>query len=137
MILPRDDRRARAIALAFLVLAPPAYGALALAFGMDANWDLRNYHWYNAYAFLNGRAGFDRLVAQMPSFYNPLMDVPFYLAATTLPARVAGFLLGTVQGVNVSLAFALALVSLRVPDDRRRVGLAVALAVMAGLGGGT
>ncbi|HYD65297.1 hypothetical protein [Azospirillum sp.] len=137
MILPEDDRRARAIALAFLVLAPLAYGALTLSFGMDANWDLRNYHWYNAYAFLNGRIGFDRLVAQMPSFYNPLIDVPFYLAATHLPARAAGFLLGAVQGINVSLAFALALVTLRVPDEGKRVWLAVALAAMAGLGGGT
>ncbi|PWC91067.1 hypothetical protein TSO5_20215 [Azospirillum sp. TSO5] len=131
------DRRARLIGIAFLLLAPPAYGLLTLAFGMDANWDLRNYHWYNGYAMLTGRIGRDLLVAQMPSFYSPFLDVPFYWLATHLPARVAGFLWGTLQGINLSLLYLLASFCLRNVPNLKRTLVAVALAVMGGLGGGT
>lgn len=130
------DRQARLLALAFLALAPLAYGWLALRFGMDANWDLRNYHWYNAHAFLTGRIGFDLLPAQIPSFYNPLLDVPFYLAATAWPAPVAGFLLATAQGVNAALLFLLGFATLRVGGERTRVVLAMILAALGMLGGG-
>ncbi|HYH38402.1 MAG TPA: hypothetical protein VD860_09300 [Azospirillum sp.] len=136
-ILPTSDRRARLIALAFLVLAPLAYGALGVSLDMDANWDLRNYHWYNAYAVLTGRIGFDLLPAQMPSFYNPVLDLPFYWLATAFPAPVAGFVWSAVQGLNLSLLFGLAMASLRVGAEMRRTLLAVVLAVMGGLGGGT
>ncbi|PWC36151.1 hypothetical protein [Azospirillum sp. TSO35-2] len=132
-----DDRRARLAGRAFLLLAPLAYGLLTLAFGMDANWDLRNYHWYNGYAMLTGRIGRDLLPAQMPTFYSPLLDVPFYLLASHLPARVAGFIWGTVQGVNLSLLFLLASSCLRNGPALQRTLIAMALAVMGGLGGGT
>jgi hypothetical protein len=132
-----DDRGARLIGIAFLLLAPPAYGLLTLAFGMDANWDLRNYHWYNGYAMLTGRIGRDLLAAQMPTFYSPFLDVPFYWLATHLPARVAGFLWGTLQGINLSLLYLLASFCLRNVPGLKRALIAVALAVMGGLGGGT
>ncbi|MBK1841247.1 hypothetical protein JHL17_27970 [Azospirillum sp. YIM B02556] len=132
-----DDRRSRLIGLAFLLLAPPAYGLLTLAFGMDANWDLRNYHWYNGYAMLTGRIGRDLLAAQMPSFYSPFLDVPFYWLATHLPARAAGFLWGTLQGINLSLLYVLASSSLRNVPPLKRTLTAMVLAAMGGLGGGT
>ena len=127
-------RRPRTAAFAFLLLAPPLYGLLGLTLGMDANWDLRNYHWYNAYALLTGRLGMDMLPAQMPSFYNPLLDVPFYLLATHLPARAAGFVWGTLHGLNLALVFLLAHATLRVGTAWGRVALAALLAVMAGFG---
>ncbi|PWC37064.1 hypothetical protein [Azospirillum sp. TSO22-1] len=136
-ILPTSDRRARLIAAAFLVLAPLAYGALGVSLDMDANWDLRNYHWYNAYAFLTGRIGIDLLPAQMPSFYNPILDLPFYWLATAFPAPVAGFVWSAVQGLNLPLLFGLAMASLSVGTEMRRTLLAAALAAMGGLGGGT
>ena len=66
--LPPKEHRAHKLALAFLVLAPFAFGLLALYLGQDGNWDLRNYHWYNAYAFLNGRYAIDILPSQTPWF---------------------------------------------------------------------
>ena len=134
---PDDDHRARLIGIAFLLLAPPAYGLLTLTFGMDANWDLRNYHWYNGYAMLTGRIGRDLLAAQMPTFYSPFLDVLFYWLATHLPARVAGFLWGTLQGINLSLLYLLASFCLRNVPVLKRTLIAMALAVMGGLGGGT
>ena len=46
----------RHAALLACCLAPLCFGAFAaFVLQQDANWDLRNYHWYNPYAFLNGR----------------------------------------------------------------------------------
>ncbi len=130
---PRE-RSARRARWAFLLLAPPAYGFLALAFAMDANWDLRNYHYYNAYAFLGGREGFDLLVASVPTFFNPLLDLPFFLAAEAWPARLVGFLLGTVQGLNALPLFGIGHALIAADDPLRRVGIAAGFAVL-GLAG--
>ncbi|MDX2028823.1 MAG: hypothetical protein SFW62_09350 [Alphaproteobacteria bacterium] len=135
-LLPPPGRRARNLALAVLALAPLAFGALAVALGQDANWDLRNYHWYNAYAFLNGRHGFDILPSQTPWFYNPVLDVPFYLLATHVPAVVAGFILGCVQGLNFILLFMLAHATLIISHPRNKVLACLGLAALGMLGGG-
>ena len=126
----------RAAAALFLTLAPPAFGLLTLALPMDANWDLRNYHYYNAYAFLAGREGYDLLVAQLPSFFNPLIDLPFFLAVQAWPARLVGFALGTVQGLNILPLYGIARAALRItPEGRcRLVAAAAALLGMTGAG---
>ena len=117
------------------VSVPAAYGVLALALGMDANWDLRNYHYYNAYAFLSGRLGFDLLLAHVPTFFNPTIDVPFFLAAEAWPARVVGFLLGAAQGLNVIPLFGIAYALLRL-EARWRIGTAAGLALLGVTGVG-
>lgn len=91
-----------------LALFPIFYALLSLAMGQDANWDLKNYHWYNGYAFLNGRHGFDLLPSQTPYFYNPLLDGAFYAMASSVPAWVASFVLSALQGMNFILLFFLA-----------------------------
>jgi hypothetical protein len=134
--LPPTGHRARKLALAILVLAPCAIGLLALALGQDANWDLRNYHFYNAYAFLNNRYAQDLLPSQTPYFYNPLLDVPFFVLATHMSARMAGFVLGFVQGLNFVLLFMIAHAVLIVPNPRHKVIVCAALAALGMLGGG-
>ncbi len=69
----------------------------------DSYWDTRNYHIYNAYAFLNGRVGFDLAPAMMQSYFNPLLDVPYYLMAMHWPPRLVGFVMGTMHGLNFVL----------------------------------
>ncbi len=135
-LLPPRGHRVRPLALTILTLAPFVFGALALLLGQDANWDLRNYHWYNAYAFLNDRYGQDLLPSQTPYFYNPILDVPFYWLGTHVSARVAAFVLGTVQGLNFILLFMLAHVSLIIPNPRHKVVVCSLLAALGMLGGG-
>ncbi|HUY68111.1 MAG TPA: hypothetical protein VMV79_02275 [Alphaproteobacteria bacterium] len=135
-LLPPKQHRARLIALALMGAAPFAFGALAIWLGQDANWDLRNYHWYNAYAFLHWRYGFDVLPSQMPWFYNPLLDVPYYLLASHVPAKVAAYALGFVQGLNFILLFMLAYVALKPFNAWGKVGVCAALAALGMLGGG-
>lgn len=59
---------------AFLAIS----GLAGLYVGQDANWDLRNYHLYNPFAFLNGRYAIDIAPAQRQTFHNPLADLPFF-----------------------------------------------------------
>jgi hypothetical protein len=135
--LPPHGHRAGRLAFFLLTMTPLAFGGLALYLGQDANWDLRNYHWYNAYAFINGRYGFDLLPSQTPFFYNPLLDVPFFLLASNVPANVASFILGAVQGLNFVLLFMLAHVSLVVANPRQKVLVCAAVAAVGMLGGGS
>ena len=127
----------RAALAVFLAATPLGFGLAVLALGMDANWDLRNYHYYNAYAWLAGREGYDLLVAQAPSFFSPYLDVPFYLATEVWPARLVGFILGTVQGLNVLPLYGIAYATLEAGEMRRRRLLAAALALLGMVGVGT
>ena len=136
LFLPPKTHKARRLAVFLLAITPFLVGVLAVCLGQDANWDLRNYHWYNAYAFLNGRYGVDLLPSQTPWFYNPTMDVPFYLLATHVPSVVAGFILGCVQGLNFILLFMLAYASLIIANPRHKVLACAGLAAMGMLGGG-
>ncbi len=122
--------------MALLCLAPIAVGLLALALGQDANWDLRNYHYYNAYAFLNNRYAMDLLPSQTPAFYNPLLDVPFFLMATHLSAKATAFGLGLIQGLNFILIFMIAHATLIIPHPRHKTVVCAALAALGMLGGG-
>jgi hypothetical protein len=124
-------------ALAWMAAAlAPLFGVLAVVLGQDANWDLRNYHFYNPYAFLNGRLGFDIAPAQPATFYNPLMHVPFYLLAEALPPRAVGFVLGTIQGLNLVPLSLIAHRVLALPPGRASQGAALSLSVFALSGAG-
>lgn len=45
----------------------------------DFFWDFMNYHYYNAFAFLNNRLNYDIVLASINTFFNPLMDIPLYI----------------------------------------------------------
>jgi len=130
------EASARRASTLILVLGPLAYGLLSLTLGQDANWDLRNYHWYAGFALLAGRHGFDMVPSQTPSFYNPLLDAPLYLVAATLPAPVAMGLWSLLHALNFVLVFLLARELLRIDDPRRRTWAAGAVAAVGVLGAG-
>jgi hypothetical protein len=96
------------VALAMAWIAPVLFGLLSMALGQDSNWDLKNYHWYNPYALLNGRLDLDMAPGQWQSYFNPLIDVPYYLLSITLPGPLVGFLMGYAHGLNVVLVMAIA-----------------------------
>ncbi len=103
----RSDSRFSLSILPWIV-GPLLFGCLALYLGQDANWDLRNYHFYNPYAFLFHRFNFDIAPAQVATFYNPLLYIPFYELVTRLSPKAVGFILGAVQGLNFPLLIGLA-----------------------------
>lgn len=114
--------------LILFCLAPVICGLLALLYGMDGSWDLRNYHYYNGWALLHGHVERDMLVSQVPSFYNPVLDVPFAWAAGFLDARVIAFLLGMIHGADFILLTLLGEELLSEQNDHRRFTLAALLA---------
>lgn len=104
--------RATIASLAGVVLI---YAALS---GADASFDLRNYHLYNGYAFLNGRMGVDLAPAQLQTFYVPTLDVLYFLLFRGLNATpgLLNAVLAIPHAIAVCLAWAIARLYLaRVP----------------------
>ena len=112
--------------------APVLIGAVGLLLGQDANWDFRNYHYYNGYAFLNGRLGFDLLPANHPTYYNPLLDAAVYWTMQNMPAWQVALLLGSFQGLITPLLYNIALLVTPVMPRQKLVAAIVAAAGCTG-----
>ncbi len=97
----------------------------AVLAGQDMNWDLRNYHYYTAYALWWGRMSYHIAPAQVQTWLNPLVYLPYYLFINHCRPVVAGAIFGGVAGLNFVLVYALT--RLIVPTERRLLGMAVAL----------
>src|SRR5580693_8841872 len=108
--------------LTFLGLVMLFWAAFVIVLGKDTSWDFRNYHWYAPYAFLNNRLTIDMAVAHQASYYNPFLDIPFYLLATKTHAWIALGVLGLVQGANVVPIYLMARAGLRIADNRLGAG---------------
>jgi hypothetical protein len=110
-------------------------GLASLAMGIDVNWDLRNYHFYNPWAWVNGRTFQDYAPAQLQSYYSPFLDLPFFaLVSVGLPAAVISFLMGAPFGIG---AYFFARIARIVIDDvgEKRTTLAILAAGAIGLTG--
>lgn len=115
-----------------LLLVPLLFGLLSLALGQDDNWDLHNYHFYNPYALLNGKIGYDLAPGQWQSYFNPTLDLLYYALVQTLAAPVAGLVMGFLHGLNFLLL--LALTRQLLPAAPERTAWLLALAGMLGPG---
>lgn len=97
--LDKSDHRSSAL----WILLPLAFGLLSLFAGQDANWDLQNYHLYNPYALLTGRIGHDLAPAGLQTYFNPLLDIPYYWMSMNLSPMAVAFIMGTFHGLNFVL----------------------------------
>ena len=105
---PRSGLLHAAIAMApgtmFALMTPLCivfgFGLLAILLGQSDGWDLRNYHLYNGWAFWTGRGERDFAVAQLQTYYNPLLATFTYLLFANLPPWLSTFVLGALQGAN-------------------------------------
>lgn len=113
----------------------PVFGLLSLLRGRDVSWDFRNYHWYNPYAWLNDRSGIDMAVAHHATYYNPLADVPVFVAAQYAPTWLVGFAIGCVHGLNLVLLYWLARAATGAQSASREDWIAFAIAVIGTTGG--
>jgi hypothetical protein len=137
MTLTQNEPRALRLALRewlFLGLAILGWAGFVVFLGKDTSWDFRNYHWYIPYAYLNGRMGFDIAVAHLATYYNPLLDVPFYWIATHSPSWFALAALGAVQGANVVPLYLMARTILRVSEFRLSAATVALLGQTGALG---
>ena len=70
---------------------------------------------------------FDVVVAHQASYYNPFLDIPFYLLATHTHSWIALGVMGMVQGANVVPLYLIGREGLAIPDRKLAAGaLAVA-----------
>lgn len=89
---------------ALLALCLVTGGFISVWLGQDANWDLKNYHIYNPWAFLHGRFSIDLFAAGLQTYFNPLLDLPYYFFAFEwLPdqPRAVAFLMGLPYGLLI------------------------------------
>ena len=118
------NRWAMWLTLAALVAFPFIYGLVALHRGEDADWDLMNYHFFDPFWVLRNHQ-FDIMPAQLQTYYNPVLDIPFYFAARHLSARTVAYGISFVQGLSFPILYLIA----RLFTRRRLLAL-----VGAGLG---
>lgn len=130
----RTPARSR-IDVVLFVLGPLGVALLALWLGQSTSWDLRNYHWYNPYALLEGRMGFDVAVAHHATFYNPLVDLPLWWIAPFVSGAGAAVFLGLLQGLNFSFLYLIARDTLVSDNGTPRRGIAAVLALLGVTGG--
>src|SRR5256885_5421483 len=91
------DRLHRPLWIAIALLAS---GYVSLKLGQDTVWDLKNYHYYNPWALLNGRLDVDIAAAQLQTYYNPVLDLVFYgLTRLIRSARAVAFVMGWWTGI--------------------------------------
>ena len=128
---PRSSRAVLADCVLLVTLVAMA-GVWAIMRGQDANWDLQNYHFYNPWAWWNGYI-FDRdiAVAQLQTFHNPLLDLPFFLLIEAgWPPRAIAFALAVPAGVSAYfLAKLLPLLFADLPTSERRIAVACAFVI--------
>jgi len=117
-------------------LVPVFFGLVSVSMRQDSNWDLRNYHFYNPFAWLNGKVGLDLAPAQMQSYFNPTIDLLYYGLAKVAPVRVIGFVMGTIHGLNFVLVSNIAVEMLSTGSHARRVRLPLFLAFAGMLSAG-
>ncbi|HEX8479057.1 MAG TPA: hypothetical protein VF663_12020 [Telluria sp.] len=119
-----------------LYLVPVLFGLISVAMRQDNNWDLRNYHLYNPFAWLNGKVGIDLAPAQMQTYFNPTIDLLYYGLIKVAPARIAGFVMGTIHGLNFVLLIAIARRLLPVTPRGLPIARPLCLAMAGMLGAG-
>jgi hypothetical protein len=111
---------------------------LASRTASDADWDLRNYHLYNAHALITGRFWTDIAAAQMQTFLSPVMDIAVGAIRDWLNTTpvLRNIVLSIPHGVAAALAF---LLTLRVIPSalpgRAPLALAATLCSVAGAAG--
>jgi hypothetical protein len=116
--------------------APIAFGVWSLLLGQDVNWDLRNYHWYNPYALLTGRAAMDGAPAGLQTWFAPYIEVGWFSLAQILPAPIVGIIIGAVHSANFVLLFLLGTMLLPIESALGRGMMALLVAVTGVCGAG-
>lgn len=89
--------------LILLVVLVILSGLYSVHLGVSQMWDIRNYHLYNPFALLHGRYLTDVAPAQLQTFYNPTLDLPFYQLIKSLNdwPRLIAFIIGALHGFSL------------------------------------
>ena len=129
-LIPRD----LALWLVLALVSTIVLSQVAVYLGVDANYDLLNYHLYNPFAVVEGRFAIDHNPASIQTYINPTLDLlltyPSY--AVGMP-QFASRLIGAIQGLNFVLILAIVLAlkgSLGTSDRRLHIVFATVAAIL-------
>jgi hypothetical protein len=109
---------------------------ISLGQGQDRNWDLRNYHLYNAFSFLQGRFDIDLNAVGIQTYFNPLLDLPYYILSVRLIPdwpRMVAFLAGIPFGLLIVVVLRIARLAL--PSDNDKAAWLAPIATALGVTG--
>ena len=67
----------------------------------EYTWDLQNYHYFNAFAFIHNTYDQFFIPSGINSFFNPLLDIPLYFYIEYL--NNYPFLIYGLQGINTGI----------------------------------
>jgi hypothetical protein len=111
-------------------------GVYSISKGTDANWDLKNYHLYSAYAFANNRMLYDIAPGQLQTYLNPVINLStYYLMAMLnenprlfafaqgIPAGIYGFVVFRISVMVASAKFGRTLMAYTCAAVATAVGL--------------
>lgn len=89
--------------LAFLMIS----GILTLSLGQDKSIELQLYHYFNVHSFLTHRMSQDIVPCGIQSYFNPILDIPYYLLSKYLNnyPRIFVFLQGFWGGILMFLIY--------------------------------
>lgn len=90
---------------AVLILFLAAGAALSCFLRQEITFDFLNYHYYNGFAFLNNRLGFDIAPANVHTYFNPLLDSALYLLYRHLPIAWYSAVMGIPFGALMFAVF--------------------------------
>ena len=116
----------------FVFLAVLLAIGFSLLSGQDANWDLRNYHYYNPHAWITDRSAIDIAPAQLQSYFSPLADTVYY---KLVKADFSSWVIGAILAIPVAISlFFLGMISVQVlPAEAGRFPV-LAILVLAATG---
>lgn len=107
-------------------------GVVTLRLGQDINFDLKNYHFYNAWAYLNNRYDHDLSPAQLQTYLNPFLDLIYYKLVVILnDPMLVTFILGLWYGLFAWATFRV--LSLLQPTQNTVITLAGTLLGVSGV----
>ena len=114
-------------------------GLVAIGYGQDVNWDLQNYHYYIPWAWAHDRTfGPDIAPAQLQTYFNPLLDLPFYaMVRADWDPRLVTFAIALPAGIGAFVLLKILLLlfaDLPVAARRMAVGTAFVIGVTGAAG---
>jgi hypothetical protein len=128
----RNGRPWAGIAVSY-ALGAVLFAAYAVSRRQDANWDLQNYHDYDAYALLHWRYPLDAVPGGAQTYLNPLPYLLPYLLRHHLPPAAAAVVLAMMQALVIPLAWALSGFLVE-GQDRRALGVRALATLTAATG---
>lgn len=120
--------------LPIVALGPACFALWALQLGQDINWDLRNYHYYNVFAWIHGRYETDVAPGYMCSYYNSTLFAPRVVAMSYLSPKMLAVATAGIQGSIVYVVYWFGQRLLPIASARTRSLVAAGLAYFGATG---